>query len=314
MPASIPTRTLADSVAAGDERALARAATLLEAGTAEGRSLLKALFPLTGNAMIIGVTGPPGAGKSTLVDQLIAACRAESRSVGVIAVDPSSPYSRGALLGDRIRMQRHYNDSGVFIRSMATRGKLGGLAQATLDLALLLDAARRSVIFIETVGVGQDEIDIAQLADVTVVTLVPGMGDDVQAVKAGIMEIADVFAVNKSDIPGADALVQAIEFMQTLGERAAPGHSAPVCKVTATDGAGIPELWAAIQKAFDAKGKQDEFTGVWETRLREHLRETILCDLPAETLTLYASRVAHRAEDPYSAVASLKAEMLASRK
>lgn len=304
---------LLQAVLAGDERAIARAATLIEADTEAGRLLLQTLFPHTGTAMIVGITGPPGAGKSTLVSRLVTECRSQALTVGVIAVDPSSPYSRGALLGDRVRMQQHHNDSGVFIRSMATRGQLGGLAQATLNLALLLDAAGCNVIFVETVGVGQDEIDIARLADITVVTLVPGMGDDVQAVKAGIMEIADVFAVNKSDLPGANDLVHAIQFMQTLGEKSAPGHGAPVCKVSATEATGIHQLLAAIQTVFAAKGKQDSLTQVWERRLSDQLRETILYELPPGVLTRHAAQVAQRTEDPYSAVVSLRAELLASK-
>ena len=313
MKASPLTESLAQSVIAGDERAIARAATLIEADTVSGRQLLQTLFRRTGKAMIVGITGPPGAGKSTLVSRLVTECRLQRLTVGVIAVDPSSSYSRGALLGDRIRMQQHYQDKGVFIRSMATRGRLGGLAQATLNLALILDAAGLNVIFIETVGVGQDEIDIAGMADVTVVTLVPGMGDDVQAVKAGIIEIADVFAINKSDLAGADDLVHAIHFMQTLGEKSAPGHGAPLCKVSAKEGTGMQCLLAEIQSSFAAKGKQDSLAKVWEHRLSEQLRETILNELPSEVLAHHASRVAERAEDPYSAVISLRAELLASR-
>ncbi|MBV9035227.1 MAG: methylmalonyl Co-A mutase-associated GTPase MeaB, partial [Acidobacteriaceae bacterium] len=185
-------------------RALARAATLIERQTAEGQMLTASLFPHTGRALTVGITGPPGAGKSTLVDQLIKVLRLGGKTVGVIAVDPSSPFSGGAILGDRIRMGDHYRDEGVFIRSVATRGQLGGIARGTLELALLLDASGRDVILIETVGVGQDEIAVTQLADVTVVVLVPGLGDDVQALKAGILEIADVFAINKADLPGAE--------------------------------------------------------------------------------------------------------------
>ncbi len=297
--------SLANATLAGDMRSLARAATLLEAGGQAGQLLLQSLFAKTGKAMIVGITGPPGAGKSTLVDRLISECRAQSRTVGVIAVDPSSPYSRGALLGDRVRMQQHHNDAGVFIRSMATRGKLGGLAQTTLDIALLLDAAGYAVILIETVGVGQDEIDIAQLADVTVVTLVPGMGDDVQAAKAGIMEVADVFAINKADLPGAEALAQSIQFIQALGEK-----SAPICQVCAADGTGVKELLAAIKDVFAKKGKQDGLTAVWELRLRERLRDTILEGLPPELLAEQAALVAARVQDPYQTVMKLKAELL----
>ena len=196
----------AEKIVAGDVRALARAATAVENRRPEAVPLMQELFPRTGRALLVGITGPPGAGKSTLVDQLAKALRRENRQVGILAVDPTSPYSGGAILGDRIRMQQHHADPGVFIRSMASRGSLGGIAPATLDLALLLDAAGKDVVLIETVGVGQDEVEVARLADVTIVVLVPGMGDDVQAIKAGIMEIADIFVINKADRPGAGAL------------------------------------------------------------------------------------------------------------
>src|SRR5579859_7326829 len=190
---------LARKILDGDLRSLARAATVVENRGVAAESLLKELFPRTGRAAIIGITGSPGAGKSTLTDRLVHELRREGKSVGVLAVDPTSPFTGGAILGDRIRMLSHHADAGVFIRSMATRGSLGGLATATSDMALLLDAAGKEFVLIETVGVGQDEVEIAKLADVTVVVLVPGMGDDVQAIKAGIMEIADVFVINKSD-------------------------------------------------------------------------------------------------------------------
>src|SRR5215470_4454945 len=193
---------LATKVIAGDIRALARAATWIENRRPEAEPLLRELFPRTGRAMILGVTGSPGAGKSTLCDQITRTLRDEGKKVAVIAVDPSSPYTGGAILGDRVRMQQHHADPGVFIRSMATRGWLGGLSRAATETTMLLDAAGRDVILVETVGVGQDEVEIARLANVTIVVLVPGTGDDVQAIKAGIMEIAGVFAINKADLPG----------------------------------------------------------------------------------------------------------------
>src|SRR5579863_7375183 len=239
-----------DKILAGDPRAIARAATEIENRSATAESLLKQLFPHTGKATVLGITGAPGAGKSTLANQLVHEFRREGKLVGVLAVDPSSPYTGGAVLGDRIRMLSHHADSGVFIRSMATRGHLGGLAAATTDMALLLDAAGKEVILIETVGVGQDEVEIARLADATVLVLVPGMGDDVQAIKAGIMEIADVFVINKSDQPGADRLEREILALQSLSTRR-DGWVPPIVRAVATDGQGISETLTAIRSFLD---------------------------------------------------------------
>src|ERR1700726_4567107 len=219
----------------GDVRTLARAISTVENRAPGWSDLLKALFPHSGKARVLGLTGPPGAGKSTLVDQLARFYRKENRTVGIIAVDPTSPYTGGAILGDRIRMLAHHADAGVFIRSMATRGWLGGLAAATTDMAVLLDAAGKDVVLIETVGVGQDEVEIAKLADATVVVLVPGMGDDVQAIKAGIMETADVFVINKSDQPGADRLEREIKAIQSLSTRK-DGWVPPVVRAVAAEG------------------------------------------------------------------------------
>jgi LAO/AO transport system kinase len=229
----------------GDARSLARAATGIENRDPRALDLLRELAPLAGRARILGITGPPGAGKSTLVDALATALRRQGKTIAIIAVDPSSRISGGAIMGDRIRMQQHHADPGIFIRSMATRGTTGGLARATADLVRLMDAAGKDYVVIETVGVGQDEVEIADLAQVTVVVLVPGMGDDVQAIKAGIMEIADVFVINKADQPGADRVERELEGMLSL----ANGRRPPIVRTVATEGKGIEELLETVGQA-----------------------------------------------------------------
>jgi len=226
----------------GDARALARAATGIENRDPQALETLRDLAPFAGHARIVGITGPPGAGKSTLVDALATAVRKQGKTLAILAVDPSSRLTGGAILGDRIRMQQHYADPGIFIRSMATRGSLGGLARATANLAQLMDAAGKDYVIVETVGVGQDEIEIAGLAQVTVVVLVPGMGDDVQAIKAGIMEIADIFVINKSDQPGATRVEQELQAMLSLEH----GRQPAIVKTVATTGEGIEPLLEAI--------------------------------------------------------------------
>ena len=274
--------------------------------------MLATLFSQTGRAPIIGITGPPGAGKSTLTNCLAKSLRESGRTVGIIAVDPSSAYTKGALLGDRIRMEEHHGDPGVFIRSAATRGHLGGVAASTLDLALLLDAAAYDMVLIETVGVGQDEIEIARLADVTVVVLVPGYGDDVQAIKAGIMEIADVFAINKADLPGVERLENEIRSMQDLAQGLADSSEpiATLCRVIATTGQGVPELLAAIDSCAKERDAPQKQTAKWTVRLQEMLCARMLAEVPDDEWKQHAEDVARRMEDPYTAVEKLRARIL----
>src|SRR5574341_2501056 len=237
---------LAQKVLEGDVRSLVRLMTLIENGAADAIPALKTLYPHTGKAYIVGITGPPGSGKSTLTDRLTEAYRARGQTVGIVAVDPTSPFTGGAILADRLRMQRHFLDEGVFIRSMATRGHLGGLARSTNDVVDVLDAAGKAIVFIETVGVGQDEVDVVKAAHSSVVVMVPGLGDGVQAIKAGIMEIGDIFVVNKADREGADRTVQDIEMALMMNPVRGPWEPR-ICRTVATKGDGIPELLEAIE-------------------------------------------------------------------
>jgi LAO/AO transport system kinase len=312
--ASIPTASavLASAILGGDTRAVARAATLIENHVPAGRDLVRRLFPHTGRALMVGITGPPGAGKSTLASQLIRVWRQQGRKVGVLAVDPSSPFTRGAILGDRVRMQEHHQDPGVFIRSLATRGRLGGVAESTMELALLLDAAAFDVILIETVGVGQDEIEVSRLADVTVLVLTPGFGDDVQAIKAGIMEVADIFAINKSDLPGADRLEQEIRAMQSLGDPLARRNAAPVRRVVATEGTGVADLVSLIEETHRAGNHPHARVAAWEFRLQELLLARVVDLLDPSAIAAQARRIASGQLDPFLAVDQLL-EALAER-
>jgi LAO/AO transport system kinase len=308
--------SLVDLLRSGDARALARAISTVENRAAGWSELLKALFPHTGKARIIGLTGPPGAGKSTLVDQLAKHYRKEDLTVGIIAVDPTSPYTGGAILGDRIRMQDHFGDPGIYIRSMATRGSLGGLARATADAATVLDASGRDLVMIETVGVGQDEVDIVRLADVTIVILVPGMGDDVQTIKAGIMEIADIFVINKSDREGAERVEREIRALQSLATRH-DRWTPPIVKTVASEGVGTGELAKAISdyEAF-LKKENLEFTKNvenWQERLIEMLRDAMLekarASIDDGTLQRYAAEIAEHKRDPYTLVEEILGEI-----
>jgi len=313
---SAPIENWAQRVCAGDVRALSRAITAIENHQPEAEELLRLLFPRTGKAYLTGITGAPGTGKSTLVDRLSAQYRGKQEEVGVIAVDPTSPYSGGAILGDRIRMQGHAADSGMFIRSMATRGFLGGLARATAEVALLLDAAGKQHVLIETVGVGQDEIDIVRLADCVVVMLVPGLGDDIQNMKAGLMEIADIFVLNKSDREGADRVEQQLNAMLSL-VMPRDGWHPPVVRTVAAENKGIQVLAETIgkfRKHFEASGeRQRKHVEHWKQRLVEllesRLLERALGGAGGEArLTELAEEVAARKKDPFSAVSEILAK------
>jgi len=294
----------------GDTRALSRIITRVENRSADSLDILRQLFRHTGKSQIIGVTGSPGSGKSTLVDRVAAEFRKKNNAVGIIAVDPSSPFTGGAILGDRIRMQTLGVDPGVYIRSMATRGHLGGLAAATADVAAVLEAAGKDPVLIETVGVGQDEIDIVRLAEISIVVLVPGMGDDIQALKAGIMEIGDIFVINKCDRPGVEKMERAILGLLSLGHRA-DGWQPPIVKTTATKGEGVAELLEAIDRYYvffrnsisRSRKKQEAERQRLINLLEERLVNTAVEQIfPDGELNDLVSAIAERRQDPYSVV------------
>jgi LAO/AO transport system kinase len=287
--ASQATADLVDRLLAGDKRALARAISLVENGDPEGAALVGAVFPRTGGARIMGFTGPPGVGKSTLIGALTKELRARDRKVGVLSIDPSSPFTRGALLGDRIRLSEHFLDTEVFIRSMASRGALGGLAEASLQAALLMDAAGKDDVLIETVGVGQAEIDIVDHADTVVLALMPGSGDSIQALKAGVMEIPDVIVVNKADHPLTDTMVREVRTALSLGPQ--QGWKVPIVKTEASKGTGVTELLEQI----DAHRAFIEAEGTLEQRRARNLRNEVLA-LAAARMKRELEQLA--AEDP----------------
>jgi LAO/AO transport system kinase len=303
-------RQWAEQIRGGDVRAVSRAITAVENKAPEAEQILRELFPETGRAYTIGVTGAPGTGKSTLIDRLAAGYRRRGETVGIIAIDSTSPFTGGAILGDRIRMQGHAGDRGIYIRSMATRGFMGGVARATADAALLLDAAGKQTILIETVGVGQDEVEVGRLVDCTLVVLIPGLGDDVQNLKAGLMEIADLFVLNKADQEGADQFEQQLRAMLAI----APPREAwrpPVVRTVATEGKGIDELTNGIahfREFCSARGRSDfRQRDHWKRRLVELLADRLVEQVVGErlgpaALDELAAEVAARRKDPYAAV------------
>lgn len=297
----------------GDPRSVARAITRVENGASDSAELMKSIFPRTGKATIIGITGAPGAGKSSLVDKLALHYKEQGEKIGIVCVDPSSPFSGGAILGDRIRMATLSLDKNVFIRSMATRGNLGGLSRATVDAVSILDAAGFGKVIVETVGVGQDEVEIVKTADVSVVVLVPGMGDDIQAIKAGIMEIGDVFVINKADREGVLRTQKELEALLNLAHRPDMWNP-PIVKTVATENKGIDDLATAVSKYLEFQTTADHTNerrrSIARWRLTELLQERLLTDLlkrngTGEKLETLAEKIADKSIDPYSAVEEL---------
>jgi LAO/AO transport system kinase len=299
---------LAERLVAGERLALARLISAVEAGRPDARAALRCLYPRTGKAHIVGVTGPPGSGKSTLTTRMAAEYRQRGQTVGIVAVDPTSPFTGGAILGDRVRMMELHSDPGVFVRSMATRGELGGLARSTLDVVLLLDAFGKDVVLVETVGVGQDEVEIVRAADTTLVVGVPGMGDDIQAIKAGILEIADVLVVNKADVAGAQRLVSDLKHTLQLASSPHQGWEPPIVETVATEGRGVAELIGRIAghreflmssggwRRRRAEAARRQVRAIVEDQVRQRLEQlTSSGDWPARF-----HAIAAREQDPYS--------------
>jgi LAO/AO transport system kinase len=307
----VTTQSLAEKVKACDPRAVARAISLIESRSPDGQVLISQLFSFGGHAKIVGVTGAPGVGKSTLVDCMTVELRRRDAKVGILAIDPTSPFSGGAILGDRIRMQSHTGDAGVFVRSMASRGHLGGLSQATNDATVILDAAGVDVVLIETVGVGQGEVDIIRTADISIVVMAPGSGDDVQALKAGIMEIADVFVVNKSDREGADRAVKDIEAALMLKEHSDEDWRVPVLKTEATNGIGISDVIDTIEQFRESSSQKNRrLQNRAAVRLRETLSREFMLRLEGRAdiklaLDEAVDRISKREVDPYTAAAEI---------
>ena len=304
---------IVERVRQGDVRAMARLMSLIENYSRDATPALRELYAFTGQALIVGITGPPGSGKSTLTDQLTLAFRQKGKTVGIIAVDPTSPFTGGAILADRIRMQQHSLDTGVFIRSMATRGHLGGLAKATNDVVNVLDAAGKEIIFVETVGVGQDEVEVVKTAYISIVVTVPGLGDDIQAIKAGVLEIADIFVVNKADREGADKTVTELQAMLALSPEPSE-RNPPIFKTVATQGTGVQELAEGIlsqqahldRAGFRQRRQHERSRAVFLELLQEQASRRLLEQAIANgSLEKTIEQIAHREVDPYSAVEEL---------
>jgi LAO/AO transport system kinase len=311
--------SLAERILTGETRAAARLMRNIDDNLPSARDELRTLFPHTGNAFLIGITGPPGAGKSTLVDQVTAIFRARGKRVGIVAVDPTSPFTGGAILGDRIRMNRHANDEGVFIRSLATRGYLGGLSRSTADVANVMDAMGMDVIIIETVGVGQDEVDIVRLAHTTLVVMVPGMGDDIQAIKAGILEIGDLFVVNKADRDGAERTERELMFMLEMNSYGEESWRPPVMKTEAQRGTGVEELvdmieahhtWLRQSGEMD-RLLRDKHANLFQMLLKDRLFAEVWGPFHRSgAFDELLNAIIARTSDPYSAVEGILAQRL----